>query len=84
MLNPKSFGFAAGIIWGVAIFAWTFVALATGLWLNFMNAVGWLYPGYSVSVPGAFIGLVYGFFDAGILFYAFAWLYNLLEAKGKK
>ncbi len=84
MLNAKNFGLSAGIIWGLAIFAWTFVALWTGLWGGFMGSIASLYPGYGVSVPGAFIGLVYGFFDAGITFYIFAWLYNWLESKGKK
>ncbi len=84
MLNAKNFGLAAGILWGLAIFVWTFITLATGLFAGFMGSIGLIYPGYSVSVAGAFIGLVYGFIDAGVCFFIFASLYNWLEAREKK
>ena len=36
------------------------------------------FPGYSVSWPGAFIGLAYGVLAGGVVGFALAWLYNRL------
>lgn len=81
MLNPKNFGLAAGILWGLCIFVFTLIAVFSGLWMDTMKLVVSLYPGYTVSIVGAFVGLVYGFVDAFVCFYIFAWLYNKLEKK---
>jgi len=34
--------------------------------------------GYSISIPGAFLGAIYAFIDTFILIFIFAWLYNKL------
>jgi hypothetical protein len=34
------------------------------------------FPGYSVSWPGAFVGLVYGILTGGLAGGAMAWIYN--------
>ena len=83
-LNARAFGLSAGIIWGLCIFIMTFFAFFTGYGFDFMNAISKLYIGYTVSIFGAFVGAVYGFVDAFIAFYIFAWLYNFIRKKLKK
>jgi len=80
-LNTKSFALAAGIIYAACFLFGTLWVLIIGkpAGLEFITSI---YPGYSVSVPGAFIGLVYGFVEGLIFGFIFAWLYNkLLPAK---
>ena len=80
-LNPKNLGLAGGIVWGVALFLFTLIAIPTGYGAVFLNLVSSVYIGHSLSVPGAFLGLIYGFIDAFIGVYIFAWLYNWLEKR---
>lgn len=81
VLNPKRFGLAAGIMWGLGLSLLTLVSAATSYAADFLNIIASIYPGYSISVPGSLIGLVYGFFDGFVGCYIFAWLYNWLEKK---
>lgn len=81
-LNVKAFALAGGIVWGAAIMLLTFWILirgSSGLTLAKLSNV---YLGYSVSVAGAFIGLVWGFIDGLIGGALFAWLYNKLSGGG--
>jgi ABC-type dipeptide/oligopeptide/nickel transport system permease subunit len=41
-----------------------------------LELLGKFYIGYSVSVGGAFLGLVYGFVDGFLGGWILAWLYN--------
>lgn len=82
-LNPKTFGLAGGIMWGVAMFIFTLIAMSTGYAAEMMEAISKIYPGYTVTGAGAIVGLIWGFLDAFIGLYIFAWLYNMLEAKMK-
>jgi ABC-type transport system involved in cytochrome c biogenesis permease subunit len=86
-MNGKAFAVAAGILWGVLLFALTLLEAARGaghtLWL--LSAV---YLGYSVTYPGSVVGLVYGFVSGALIGAAFCWLYNRFagtsgEPKGK-
>jgi len=77
-LSVKALALASGILWGASVF------IAT-LWLKVMGYDGRLitqldhfYLGYSFSVLGAFVGLVWGFVDGAICGAIFAWLYNRL------
>jgi hypothetical protein len=79
MLNARRLGLAGGIIWSISMFICTVLAIYTGYTKEFLNLMGSIYLGYSISWPGAFIGLVYGFIDAFVGFYLLAWLYNKLE-----
>lgn len=76
-LDKLALGLAGGILWGAAILLVTFVVMARqgGVHLVLLNKV---YFGYSVTVPGAFVGLVWGFVDGFIGGWLLAWLYNLL------
>ena len=78
-LNVKAFALAAGLLWGIGLFAltWWFILFdgATGE----PTLIGRLYRGYTISPVGSVIGLVYGFFDALIGGAVLAWLYNRLS-----
>lgn len=79
MLDAKRLGLSGGVLWSLSIFILTILAIYTGYSTQFLNLIGSVYLGYSISWPGAFIGLVYGFFDGFIGLYLLAWLYNQLE-----
>ena len=78
-LDPKNFGLAGGILWGLGMLVLTLISVATGYATGFLSTISNLYPGYSISLLGSVIGLIYGFIDAFIGLYIFAWLYNWLE-----
>ena len=80
-LNAKNLGLAGGIIWGLSMFVFTWIAVWTGYATELLNLFGAIYWGYSVTALGSVVGLVYGFIDAFIGLWLLAWLYNKLEAK---
>jgi len=84
MLNTKSFALSAGIIWGLVIFVTTIISVATGYGKPYLEAYGSLHPGYSISILGAFIGLVYAFICAFVGIYILIWLYNRFEKRFSK
>lgn len=79
MLNAKNLGIAGGIVWGLCMFLCTILAIYTGYTTLFLEAMKSIYIGYSLTWPGAFIGLVYGFIDAFIGLFLLAWIYNKLN-----
>jgi len=78
MLNCKKLGLAGGILWALAMFICTILALYIGYSAEFLALMATIYPGFTISWTGAFIGLIYGFIDAFVGFYLLAWLYNKL------
>jgi len=82
MLDPKRFGLACGIMWGVMLFIITLVASFSGYWQGTVALVSDVYLGtVSASLFGAVAGLIVGFIDGIIGGYIFAALYNWLENK---
>ncbi|MCP5506421.1 MAG: bacteriophage holin [Chlamydiales bacterium] len=81
MLKGGRLGLAGGILWSLCMFVCTILAMYTGYSYSFLTLFKEIYPGYSVSWGGAFLGLVYGFFDAFIGLYLFAFIYNRLGKK---
>lgn len=80
-LNKKAFGLSLGILCGLCVFActvWIMFKASGGDHLYLMRQ---FYPGYNVSWPGAFLGLVYGFVDGFVGGWVFAWLYNKFLGK---
>ncbi len=83
-LNPKAFGLAGGILWGAGV-------LVLALWAGqnpeawggaLTELVTWLgqfYKGLEPSTQGAVAGGLWGFVDAGVGCWVFAWLYNKLN-----
>lgn len=78
-LDAKALGLAGGILWGACVFL-------TTLWVTYRGGgehlvlLAKIYVGYSVSVAGAFVGLVWGFVDGFICGWLLAWLYNRFAA----
>ncbi|MDP4006975.1 MAG: hypothetical protein Q8P55_00045 [bacterium] len=71
---------ALGLFWGVYLFV---LALLAGWGIRFMwiskelvQILNSVYPGYTVGLTGAFIGLVEGFICGGIGGAIIAWLHN--------
>ena len=80
-LDGLSLGLAFGIIWGVGAFL-----LGLGAWLlnwgtPVVELISSVYIGYSASLVGSLLGLVWGFADAFIGGVLIAWLYNLILEK---
>ena len=80
-LNTKAFALTSGIIWGLVVFVATIWLIIAGTQGHTIQLLRHIYIGYSFSIVGAFIGLIWGFVDGLIIGYVFAWLYNLLVPK---
>lgn len=76
MLNEKNLGLAVGIFWGISLFLLTLISFYTGYASHWLGLIADVYPGYSITWPGSFIGLAYGFVDGFVSLYIIAWLYN--------
>ncbi len=82
-LNPKAFGLAAGIIWGINWFFVTWwMILFEGI-THDVTLIGRLYRGYTISPIGSLVGLVWGFVDGFLLGLLIAWLYNRIAPRIK-
>ena len=81
LVDQKNLALAAATVWGAAILFATLLAASTGIGKPLMKVYGTFHPGYSVTISGAFVGLVYSFICAFVAIYALAWLYNRLEKK---
>ena len=79
-LDARSFGLAGGILWGLSMALITVMAMNLGWGSVFVNLLANVYPGYTVSYFGALVGAVWGFADAFIGLYIFAYLYNWLQS----
>lgn len=79
-INPKKLGLSIGLVWGVMVFIFTLIAAATDFgYLTLINLS--IYPWYTISVPGAFAGLFWGFIDGLVGGYLLGWVYNKLPIK---
>ncbi len=76
-LKPAALGIALGTVWGVSLFITTWISFYTGYGRLFLQTLGEsIYPGYSITPWGSFIGLLYGFADGLISGSLIAWIYN--------
>lgn len=75
-LQAWPFGLAAGILWGATVLLATLWVIVQGGPGEHLALLGRFYPGYTVSLFGAVVGLIYGFIDGVIGGLIFAWLYN--------
>ena len=76
-LKPIALGIAVGILWGGCIFLTTLVSHYTGYGTAFLEALPLsIYPGYSITLVGSAVGLVYGFADGFICGAIGGWIYN--------
>jgi len=79
MLYPTKLGLSGGILWALSMFVMTVISLYTGYAADFLNLMGSIYPGYTISWIGSFFGMIYGFLDAFLGLFLLAWLYNQLH-----
>jgi hypothetical protein len=78
-LDTKAVALALGIMWSLGILFISLLVLFTTSYLhNMVDFLSTVYLGYSLSFSGIITGMVWGFFDAAIGGFVFAWLYNKL------
>lgn len=76
-LHAKKFGLALGIIWGLSVLVLTLISAWTDFgYLTLTNLS--IYPGYSITVGGAFIGGIWAFIDGFVGGTLIIWVYNKL------
>lgn len=80
-LNVKAFSMTAALLWGVGILLATWWVILLDGPSEEAVFIGRIYRGYSLTVTGSFIGLVWGLVDGAIGGALFAWLYNLLAER---
>ena len=77
--DTRRFAITGGIVWALILSLTTLISVYTrGFAKAFLDGIGSIYPGYSISLGGSIIGLIYGFFDVFIGVYIFAWVYKKL------
>lgn len=81
-LHPMAMGVAFGVLWSVGILFLSLLA-TQGIADAWVNLIGNAYLGYHLSFGGVIIGMIWGFVDAFIGGYLFAWLYNYFVGKMK-
>lgn len=81
-LDTKALGLALGILWALSVLAFGIINMFSTWGSVWVNALANVYIGFAPTVPGIFIGAVWGFFDALIGGIVLAWLYNTLMKKG--
>ncbi len=75
--KPVSLGITTGILWGVTLMILTVISFYTDYGKSFLESLPQsIYPGFSISIQGSFVGLAIGFFDGLIFGSVFGWLYN--------
>lgn len=74
-LRVRAFGLATGVVAGLFVFILTLVSLWFGRGET-IDALVVPFPGFSRSVGGAIMGLIWGFVDGFIGGALLAWLYN--------
>ncbi len=81
-LKPFKLGLTLGIIWGVNIFATTWLSCLAGYGGRFLAIMMNLYPGYNVSPLGSLVGFAYGFLDLFVGGLLVGLIYNALSKEG--
>ncbi len=70
--HPYQFAAVGGVFWGLSLFLATVLAVLSGYGTAFLNVVGGIYPGYSISYSGSINVLFFGFMDGFIFCYLIA------------
>jgi hypothetical protein len=83
-LDVKAFAITCSLIWGFGLFFLTWWIIAWDGATGEPTLIARLYRGYSISPAGSVIGLVWALADGFAGGLVFAWLYNLIAARGAK
>lgn len=76
-LSKKAFGLAAGILWGVVVFAATNILILRGNEGAVIIGLKNFYLGYSFSFLGSIMGLIWGFVNGFVAGWLLAFFNNL-------
>ena len=78
-LRPVALGVALGSVWGVSLFIITWISYHTGYGRLFLEVLAQsIYPGYTITPLGSFLGLLYGFADGFVSAALIGYIYNKL------
>jgi len=77
-LRVRALGLAIGIVWGVGVFAATLLSLQIGKGET-IGTLSVILIGYTVSVGGAFLGLLWGIIYGFVCGALIALLYNIFH-----
>lgn len=81
-LKPLALGIGLGTVWGLSLFITTWVSYFSGYGRLFLEVLAQsIYPGYSISPMGSFLGLFYGFLDGLISGFFIALIYNKVSGE---
>lgn len=85
-LNVKALAITGGILWGIYLFWVVLIGGAFGIrtiWASpdIAKIVVSIYPGLTLTVGGAFLALIYGFFCGAFCGGILGWLYNWISEK---
>ena len=76
-LSPVALGVALGSVWGVSLFITTWISYYTGYGRLFLEVLAQsIYPGYTITPLGSFLGLLYGFADGFVSAALIGYIYN--------
>ena len=82
-LSPVSLGIALGSVWGISLFVTTWISYYTGYGRLFLEVLAQsIYPGYSITPIGSFVGMFYGFLDGFVSAALIGWIYNKIIKRG--
>lgn len=80
MKNVQKVALTGGVIWGLTLFGTTLANVYFGGYgTAFLNVWTSIYPGFTISVTGSFVGLIYGFVDMYFGIYLINWVYKKLN-----
>ncbi|PIR20221.1 MAG: hypothetical protein COV45_07745 [Deltaproteobacteria bacterium CG11_big_fil_rev_8_21_14_0_20_47_16] len=74
-LNVRALALALGMVWGIGVFSLGIMAMFN--WgADAVGALSSVYIGYSPTIVGSLIGLVWAFIDGSVCGLLIAWFYN--------
>jgi len=75
----KTTAITIGLFWAVCLFIITLISYKIGYGKEFLKSIVSIYPGFSITIKGAFIGLIWGFLDGFIGTYLFVWVWKFID-----
>ncbi|MDP2278337.1 MAG: bacteriophage holin [Nitrospirota bacterium] len=76
-LSPVALGVALGSVWGASLFITTWISYYSGYGKLFLEVLAQsIYPGYTITPLGSFLGLFYGFADGFVSAALIGYIYN--------
>ncbi len=75
-LKPLQLGLTAGLLWALCVLSLGLMATFLKWGKLMVSVIGSVYIGYTSTVAGSLIGMVWAFFDGLAGGAVFAWLYN--------